>query len=1537
MSKCIIQIKIGDQIVTLDPLADINGDDSTAVVHSIDVNKLKLLFNNIKSNVDLDKLFQRNLDDTLIAKGEAHYDSISSNEFITPLGAILREKDTENRKALTEYVNSLDTKQVLESGNYLLDAKQAYKLSRYTHRDVERLFFKSNSNMSHLFSRFMNMPGMETIRISVAFATELHGEPVTMVKGSYIAPDNIIQLIVPTNYQIKSKSGDKLMSGNFKTARIPEISGVLIHELAHAVFSELYISDPTFKRKMDVIHDEFLKRATGANIVLTEKYKDVHEFFTDLFISNKLQRALSQMPVLGEPREGEFKSLYRDFIGGLSETIGAKESLLKDAVSLLAASMPTGDLTDKFQETTDQFVNSDHARQTIFFTPGEVDQEGINRHISPNDYTTTYGGINAQAFWVGQEFLKRHDVDNNEWTIRDAYYNATVNNPSPSQLDRLNKQDLVSIPWLRYIKADKESGIEGRWQEQGVLVDGKNKPVLKEGKLQIVDLLRDDKGEIIQDKKANGGLISPRTKLVPIVYTNSKQQKVIVAKVGVTDRNGYNTVSLPYNMIKGYRTFDRTYFNHNENFQEKLDELIAERELSAKNNEGEVKEDLLFELDQRIAIVRQNLENSLAIKEKMKEEYRNSAFSYKNDDDVTVMNVTESDFRAAKWGKDGTERIFADADNALYTITKDKDGKYRSRPNPQIFRTLWEGDSAKQFVKDSEGISVAIANGDMIRVSMKTTIEVDKEKVTVDRDTWLPVFARLANGIEVATQQGTGMIIPFNKIDAYAKNIKSEAFVDLALKVRDIKNSFEEDMYVEVEGKKKLNKEFISSNIKFKTLQFNEKYNNKNEDTEEEARARFDKNLAETMKLIIPYESFVKVKRKFLSKGSGADKGTIQEYQTNELVIAKTDEGLLVMGDKGGKFNFEYIKFSEQLADTDNYGRELAFLMQDISAVSKVWEEFENERNQYENVKDKPVYVNEGTKESPKWKFVAEGPRNNRDVYDMYDKVDGTTISRLQRGDIIAIKMDKKDNDSKLPDFYYRKVVSVHDNGSVTVAEFAKKDKKFESGFTIKAGVYPKTIATEKIVKVGYKLGAIEGDKDTGYVSEFHQDLISRRQRMMEYAKKDVEFDDFIFAPTERAVKFNNAVKNTEGHHKRFVRLTNKILSPKSTEDLVYLNKQLQPVSEAESTWVMSWYKGDTLRNVVRGINANTTFFKQQDITYNKGKYVHFKPEILNELMPGDWVVKEYRGTDGKMKQFSSLIERIEGGQIYTLAQNFSTFKVDARKIIGVRTSVRNDKFSGFTRSNKLLQLIKNDKADTRESKVKQSMDADYKSPKDSRRALFEFGNRFQELNPDVKMNYLEQAEVNTILRQVGYDYSNTRAFVLDGEVNINLERASISDVVHEYAHLFLHALKYENPDMYESIISSTITHPLYNQISREYKHLSSQEDVNEEVFVTLLGEQIGGRMKDQLDTSLLTEFDEYTKTKMNQLMGVEADNLYSLEAKDIMQMRLEDIINLVGDQVIKNRIYDIYDNPAIKFTRDLKRLKQDLRKLGLLTETCYE
>jgi hypothetical protein len=279
-----------------------------------------------------------------------------------------------------------------------------------------------------------------------------------------------------------------------------------------------------------------------------------------------------------------------------------------------------------------------------------------------------------------------------------------------------------------------------------------------------------------------------------------------------------------------------------------------------------------------------------------------------------------------------------------------------------------------------------------------------------------------------------------------------------------------------------------------------------------------------------------------------------------------------------------------------------------------------------------------------------------------------------------------------------------------------------------------------------------------------------------------------------------------------------------------------------------------------------------------------------------------------------------------------------------------------------------------------------------------------------------------------GYDYTKAKAFIKDGVVNINQDRASISDVVHEYGHLFLHALKYESIEMYDNLISLAVNHDRFDEIADTYNNLNAS-DLNEEVFVTLFGEGMRNNLttpkvdkvafaKSQIESGAITwngdkmsprpvlglewsdirkgqadiladkksaaatklanaidkariageyefvqgsgkitettfvpiedtnpplneankelmlNFADFTKEKLAQVLNMEVGSITDLTAKQVANLSLEEAIDLMGDAVMKNRIQNIFDNPT-GFAREIKKLKDDLFEIGLLTEQC--
>jgi hypothetical protein len=83
-------------------------------------------------------------------------------------------------------------------------------------------------------------------------------------------------------------------------------------------------------------------------------------------------------------------------------------------------------------------------------------------------------------------------------------------------------------------------------------------------------------------------------------------------------------------------------------------------------------------------------------------------------------------------------------------------------------------------------------------------------------------------------------------------------------------------------------------------------------------------------------------------------------------------------------------------------------------------------------------------------------------------------------------------------------------------------------------------------------------------------------------------------------------------------------------------------------------------------------------------------------------------------------------------------------------------------------------------------------------------------------------------------DAKHTNAFILDGEIYINMDVADIDAPMHEISHLLLGSIKYQNPQLYSQLVGISEQLPNYSELVKNYSN-RTRSDINEEIFVTEL------------------------------------------------------------------------------------------------------
>ena len=78
-------------------------------------------------------------------------------------------------------------------------------------------------------------------------------------------------------------------------------------------------------------------------------------------------------------------------------------------------------------------------------------------------------------------------------------------------------------------------------------------------------------------------------------------------------------------------------------------------------------------------------------------------------------------------------------------------------------------------------------------------------------------------------------------------------------------------------------------------------------------------------------------------------------------------------------------------------------------------------------------------------------------------------------------------------------------------------------------------------------------------------------------------------------------------------------------------------------------------------------------------------------------------------------------------------------------------------------------------------------------------------------------------------------AFVTNGEIYINIDKASIEEPLHELLHLVLATMKANNSTTYYKLVNSVQYHPLFKLVSKKYNEINTE--LLEETFVKLLSQ----------------------------------------------------------------------------------------------------
>lgn len=179
------------------------------------------------------------------------------------------------------------------------------------------------------------------------------------------------------------------------------------------------------------------------------------------------------------------------------------------------------------------------------------------------------------------------------------------------------------------------------------------------------------------------------------------------------------------------------------------------------------------------------------------------------------------------------------------------------------------------------------------------------------------------------------------------------------------------------------------------------------------------------------------------------------------------------------------------------------------------------------------------------------------------------------------------------------------------------------------------------------------------------------------------------------------------------------------------------------------------------------------------------------------------------------------------------------------------------------------------------------------------------------------------------------KAFILDGVIHVNVDKANNQDLMHEYGHLMLAMLKQRNIETYLKIVQTVQSHPDYIPMRERYRKngdTRSTYDLQEEIIVELFGRYMGKGMDQIFSKDVQTD---YVEAMRNVFMFNKDANLF--KPGELNQLSLEEALNLMGSTLLAEQ--NPFSAQAVKQTIVPRRvaniIKQLINQEELIEENC--
>lgn len=185
-----------------------------------------------------------------------------------------------------------------------------------------------------------------------------------------------------------------------------------------------------------------------------------------------------------------------------------------------------------------------------------------------------------------------------------------------------------------------------------------------------------------------------------------------------------------------------------------------------------------------------------------------------------------------------------------------------------------------------------------------------------------------------------------------------------------------------------------------------------------------------------------------------------------------------------------------------------------------------------------------------------------------------------------------------------------------------------------------------------------------------------------------------------------------------------------------------------------------------------------------------------------------------------------------------------------------------------------------------------------------------------------------------GIDISDKNGFILSGNIYINTDNASFDAPVHEMMHMLLGEMKFNDANLYNSLVESMAEVPWFDSVRNRYFKDLTYHDALEEMFVMQVSKYLTGDHNaiDSLPLEIRSKIEYNVKRMIDTMfMGDNSSQLFNLG--DMAKMNVMELCDLLGSSIMKNRSR-VNGDPAYSH-RVVSNIKSELLRDGKLEEIC--